>query len=86
MVKQFSEKKRGGDGYINGGFFVLKRKALDFIKNDKTIWEQDPMKKLSEKNQLAAYIHNGFWQSMDTYRDLLLLDEICKKQKFPWEI
>jgi len=84
MVRKFSEKKRGGDGYINGGFFILRKEALDLIKNDFTVWEKEPMEKLSKNKQLAAYIHNGFWQSMDTYRDKLILDDICKSKKIPW--
>lgn len=84
-VKKFSEKKKGGDGYINGGFFVLSPKVLKYIKNDSTVWENQPMDALSKKNQLVAFKHNGFWQSMDTHRDKKILEEIFKnKKKVPW--
>ena len=84
-VKKFSEKKKGGDGYINGGFFVLSPKVLKYIKNDCTVWENQPMDALSKKNQLVAFKHNGFWHSMDTHRDKKILEEIFKnKKKIPW--
>ncbi|MDC1330611.1 sugar phosphate nucleotidyltransferase [Pelagibacteraceae bacterium] len=86
LVKKFSEKKKGGDGYINGGFFVLSPKAINYIKDENTVWEKDPMEKLSKQNQLAAYIHNSFWQSMDTYRDKLQLEKIWKYNNASWKI
>jgi glucose-1-phosphate cytidylyltransferase len=86
MVKTFSEKQKGGDGYINGGFFVLSPKVLDLINSDKTTWEQEPMLKLAKKKQLMAYKHDGFWQSMDTYRDKLQLEEIWKNKNAKWKI
>ena len=54
---------------INGGFFVLSPKVIDRIENDKTVWEQEPLKGLAADNQLMAFKHNGFWQPMDTLRD-----------------
>ena len=86
MVKTFSEKQKGGDGYINGGFFVLSPKVLDLINSDKTTWEQEPMLKLAKKKQLMAYKHDGFWQSMDTYRDKLQLEELWKNKNAKWKI
>ncbi len=86
MVEKFSEKAKGGDGYINGGFFVLSPKVLNLIKNDKTTWEKEPMLKLAKKKQLIAYKHDGFWQSMDTYRDKLQLEEIWKNKNAKWKI
>ena len=83
LVKKFSEKKKGGDGYINGGFFVLTPEVIKYIKDDKTIWEKQPMDTLSKRNQLVAYKHNGFWQSMDTHRDKIILEKMCKKNKNP---
>ena len=83
MVKKFSEKKKGGDGYINGGFFVLTPEVIKYIKDDKTVWEKQPMDTLSKRNQLVAYKHNGFWQSMDTHRDKIILEKMCKKNKNP---
>ena len=86
MVKTFSEKEKGGDGYINGGFFVLSPKVLNLIKNDKSTWELEPMQKLARQKQLMAFKHNGFWQSMDTYRDKLQLEEIWKMKNAKWKI
>ena len=86
MVKKFSEKKKGGDGYINGGFFVLSPKVLNLIKNDKTTWELEPMTKLAKKKQLMAFKHDGFWQSMDTYRDKLQLEKIWKNKNAKWKV
>ena len=86
MVKKFSEKAKGGDGYINGGFFILSPKVLNLINSDKTTWEQEPMLKLAKKKQLIAYKHDGFWQSMDTYRDKLQLEELWKNKNAKWKI
>ena len=86
MVKKFSEKAKGGDGYINGGFFILSPKVLNLINSDKTTWEQEPMLKLAKKKQLMAYKHDGFWQSMDTYRDKLQLEELWKNKNAKWKI
>jgi glucose-1-phosphate cytidylyltransferase len=80
IVEKFYEKKKGGDGFINGGFFILSPKVLKYIKNDYTIWEKEPMYELSKDKQLIAFTHNGFWQSMDTYRDKLELEKIWKKK------
>lgn len=85
MVKKFSEKAKGGDGYINGGFFILSPKVLSLINSDKTTWEQEPMLKLAKKKQLMAYKHDGFWQSMDTYRDKLQLEELWKNKNAKWK-
>ena len=86
MVKKFSEKAKGGDGYINGGFFILSPKVLNLINSDKTTWEQEPMLKLAKKKQLMAYKHDGFWQSMDTYRDKLQIEELWKNKNAKWKI
>ena len=86
MVEKFSEKAKGGDGYINGGFFILSPKVLNLINSDKTTWEQEPMLKLAKKKQLIAYKHDGFWQSMDTYRDKLQLEKIWKNKNAKWKI
>jgi glucose-1-phosphate cytidylyltransferase len=86
IVDKFSEKNKGGDGYINGGFFILSPKVLKYIKNDQTTWEQEPMLRLSKDKQLIAFKHNGFWQSMDTYRDKLELQKIWKANNAKWKI
>ena len=65
-VISFVEKPLGQSGFINGGFFVLSNKVLDYIEGDQTIWENEPLKNLSKNNELKAFYHEGFWQPMDT--------------------
>jgi len=86
QVKSFQEKPRGDGGMINGGFFVLSPKVIDYIENDATTWEQYPLKKLAEDNELMAYEHQGFWQPMDTLRDKVYLEELWTKNKAPWKV
>jgi len=83
-VSYFKEKSKLDEGWINGGFFVMEPKFLDYIKNDDTYLEREPLEKLSKKKQLAAFKHEGFWQCMDTKRDKDKLDKILysKKIKF----
>jgi glucose-1-phosphate cytidylyltransferase len=83
-VSYFKEKSKLDEGWINGGFFVMEPKFLDYIKNDDTYLEREPLEKLSRKKQLAAFKHEGFWQCMDTKRDKDKLDKILysKKIKF----
>lgn len=85
-VQYFKEKPEGDGSWINGGFFVLKPDVLDLIKNDKTIWENEPLSTLAKKNQLYAFKHNGFWQPMDTLREKNLLNQLWIKGKAPWKI
>lgn len=85
-VYNFSEKEKGGDGYINGGFFVLSPKVIKYIKNDNSIWEKDPMNYLAKNKQLIAYKHKGFWQSMDTMRDKIELENSWRKKNAKWKI
>lgn len=86
VVTEFQEKPDGEVGYINGGFFVLSPEVLNFIEGDMTIWERDPMKKLSKENQLKAFKHRGFWRPMDTLRDKIYLTDLWKKNKAPWKV
>jgi glucose-1-phosphate cytidylyltransferase len=85
QVLDFQEKPQGDGALINGGFFVLNPKVLSYIKNDKTIWEQDPLMKLASEGQLMAYEHHGFWQPMDTLRDKIHLEELWHSGKAPWK-
>lgn len=85
-VTKFIEKPRGDGGWINGGFFVLNRKVIDFIEDDKTIWEKHSLKKLAEQKQVMAYRHKGFWYPMDTLRDKEFLEETWLNKKCPWKI
>ncbi len=77
-VKYFKEKSKLDEGWINGGFFVMEPKFLKYIKNDKTYLEREPLEKICKQNKLTAYRHNGFWQCVDTKRDLDKLKKILK--------
>ncbi len=85
-IVSFKEKPKNYKDFINGGFFVLSPKVLDLIENDATVWEQDPLRKLAEFNELKAFIHNGFWQPMDTLRDKNLLEELWTSGRAPWKV
>jgi len=79
-VKYFKEKSKLDEGWINGGFFVMEPKILNFIKNKQTVLEQYPLEKLSSLKKLGAYKHNGFWQCVDTIRDKEILEKAIKKK------
>ena len=85
LVDKFLEKPAGDGGWINGGFFVLDKKSLDYIIDDYTIWEQEPLKNLSKQNQLSSFKHKGFWHPMDTIRDKEYLEEEWRKPNCPWK-
>jgi glucose-1-phosphate cytidylyltransferase len=85
LVTRFQEKPDNEGGYINGGFFVLSPKVIDYIKNDETLWEKEPLEQLASGKQLLAYLHDGFWQPMDTLRDRYNLEEMWEKNKAPWK-
>jgi glucose-1-phosphate cytidylyltransferase len=85
-VNSFREKPQGDGAMINGGFFVLSPEVIDYISDDQTIWEREPMERLAEESQLAAFHHEGFWQPMDTLRDMQHLEELWKSGKAPWKI
>ena len=85
-VRGFTEKPRGGDGFINGGFFVLSPRCLDLIDGDDTVWEDAPLDTLATKGQLMAFEHNGFWQPMDTLRDKRQLEALWSSGRAPWKI
>ena len=84
-VTSFEEKPKGDGGLINGGYFVLNRKVLDYINDDNTLWEQDPLKNLAKDDQLMAFEHKGFWQPMDTLRDKNNLENLYIENKAPWK-
>ncbi len=85
-VKSFKEKAKTDAGMINGGFFVLSPDVLDYLTDDSTVLERDPLERLSREGQLAAYKHNGFWQPMDTLRDKIHLDELWATGSAPWKV
>jgi glucose-1-phosphate cytidylyltransferase len=86
LVSSFEEKPLGDGGLINGGFFVLHPKVIDFIKDDLTIWEREPLQDICALNELGAYRHEDFWHPMDTLRDKRYLEEIWASGQAPWKI
>ena len=86
LVKNFREKPAGDGASINGGFFVLSPKVLDYIEGDSTIWEREPMESLARDGELFAYSHGGFWQAMDTLRDKNQLDEMWQRGAAKWKV
>lgn len=84
-ISSFREKEDGDGAWINGGYFVLEPEVIDYIAEDATVWEKEPLEKLAELGQLSAYRHNGFWQPMDTLRDKNHLEELWKSGKAPWK-
>ena len=84
-VKGFVEKPQGDGGWINGGFFVLSPRAIDFIDGDPSSWEGDTLPRLAEAGELTSYRHTGFWKAMDTLRDKNQLEELWQSQRAPWK-
>ena len=87
LVESFIEKPDHHDSnetWINGGFFVFNKEIFDYLENDETILERDPMENLVADNELMSYKHNGFWQCMDTLRDKEYLDNLAKEKEVPW--
>ena len=85
-VLGFREKPVGDGGWINGGFFVLSPKVVNYIESDATVWEREPLEKLAADEQLSVYYHKGFWQPMDTLRDKRHLEELWDAGKAPWKV
>ncbi len=83
-VASFLEKPRGDGGYINGGFFVLSPKIMDYIEGDTSTWEKEPLERLASEGQLQAFKCKGFWLAMDTLRDKNTLEELWAKPDCPW--
>ena len=84
-VRGFIEKPKGDGGWINGGFFILSPKCLDYVAGDATSWEADPLVKLAADGELLAFEHTGFWQPMDTLRDKNHLEELWLSGNAPWK-
>src|SRR5262245_37253436 len=85
-VRHFAEKPQVREGWINGGFFVLDPRVLDYIDDDDTSWQAEPMERLAKEGQLMAFCHEGFWQCMDTVRDLEFLQTLWRDGKAPWRV
>lgn len=85
-VIEFTEKNQAKEGWINGGFFVLEPEVFDYIDNDQTLWEKEPLERLSAEGELMAYFHDGFWQPMDTLREYKQLEAQWQSGEAPWKI
>ena len=85
QVRSFKEKPKGDGAMINGGFFVLNPSVIDYVKDDSTVWEQEPLMQLAAEGELMAFQHEGFWQPMDTLRDKHHLEELWASGKAPWK-
>jgi len=86
LITSFEEKPRGDGSHINGGFFVLSPRAFDYIDGDDTVWERGPLERLARERQLSAFVHDGFWQPMDTLRDKNLLESLWQSGSAPWKV
>ena len=85
IVENFKEKPQDDSSRINGGFFVLSPKVIGLIEGNKTVWEQEPMNTLANSGELAAFKHDGFWQPMDTLRDMNYLQKLWDDDLAPWK-
>ena len=85
-VNSFMEKPKGNGSMINGGFFVLSPQVIDYIEDDRTLWERDPLERLASEGELSAFHHYDFWQPMDTLRDKIYLEKLWKSGQAPWKI
>jgi glucose-1-phosphate cytidylyltransferase len=86
QVVDFYEKPEASEGWINGGFFVLNRKVIDYIAGDETMWERYPVEQLARAGQLMGYRHYGFWSCMDTLKEKNMLEELWASGTAPWKI
>ena len=86
LVTRFVEKPQVGEGWINGGFFILEPGVFDYIEDDRTIFERGPLERLAQDGQLVAYRHEAFWQGMDTLRDVRLLESLWQRGEAPWRV
>lgn len=86
VVRSFTEKPKGDGSMINAGFFVLSPRVLSHVKDDSTIWEQEPLAALAQEDELRAFHHHGFWQPMDTLRDKMMLESLWDTNKAPWRV
>ncbi len=85
-VKTFLEKPHGDGNWINGGFFVLSPKVLDAIEGDETLFEQGPLGQLADHGELSVFLHHGFWQPVDTLRELHILEALWASGEAPWRV
>ena len=86
VITSFMEKPEEGSNLINGGYFVMDRRIADYLPGDSCVFERDPMARLVEERQLAAYVHRGFWQCMDTFREQQMLTRLWENGEAPWKV
>jgi glucose-1-phosphate cytidylyltransferase len=84
-IKEFVEKSKEDGGWINAGFMVVEPEVFNYIEDDSTVFEKEPLEKLAKEGNLMAYKHNGFWQCMDTQRDKGLLERLWRENRAPWK-
>jgi glucose-1-phosphate cytidylyltransferase len=84
-VLGFQEKPPGDGAWINGGYFILSPRCIDYILGDATTWEDGPLSKLATDGQLMAFKHNGYWQAMDTLREKKILEDLWESERAPWK-
>jgi glucose-1-phosphate cytidylyltransferase len=85
-ISEFMEKPSAGEGWVNGGFYILNRRVIDYISGDDTVWERGPIERITQEGQLMAYRHDRFWSCMDTLREKNQLEELWQSGKAPWKI
>jgi glucose-1-phosphate cytidylyltransferase len=85
-VTKFYEKPEGAEGWINGGYFVLNSRVLEYIDDDESVWEREPVERLARDGQLIGYRHNGFWSCMDTLKEKNMLEELWQSGRPPWKV
>jgi len=85
LISGFAEKPLGDGGWINGGFFVLSPKVLDYVGGDESVWEREPLESLANEGNLSAYLHRGFWHPLDTLRDKSYLEQAWTSGDAPWK-
>ena len=84
-VIKFEEKPQAKAGWINGGFFILNYKIFNYLENDNTFFEREPLEQLTKEENLMAFKHEGFWKCMDNLRDKLILDKMCNEKQMLWK-
>ncbi|RZD48845.1 MAG: glucose-1-phosphate cytidylyltransferase [Thaumarchaeota archaeon] len=85
-ITSFEEKPLGDGSWINGGYFVLEPDIFDYIENDQTIWEREPIEKLAKDSQLSVHKHNGYWNAVDTLRDKNHMEDLWNSKQAPWKV
>lgn len=85
-ISAFHEKPHGDNAWINGGFFVLSPRVADYVDGDRTVWEQEPLRRLAAEGQLSSYRHRGFWQPMDTLREKNYLEQLWSDGRAEWKV